>query len=155
MSVQSLKPTVSKLYDQDFVAWAFQTARLLRAGRLEEIDAESLAEEVEAMAGRDQREVVSRLKTLLLHLLKWRYQAGKRSRSWQKTIDAQRVELEDVFEQSPSLRATLPEALAKAYPRAVRTAGIETGLPAGIFPAKCPFSREQILSSEFLPEPRR
>ena len=57
MGAKSLVQPVTKLYDEDFVVWASETARLLREGRFEEIDVENLVEEVEAMAGRDQREV--------------------------------------------------------------------------------------------------
>jgi hypothetical protein len=74
--------TGASLYDEDFVAWAEQTARLLRQGRLHELDIENLAEEIEAMANRDRRELLSRLTVLLHHLLKWGWQPEKRSGSW-------------------------------------------------------------------------
>ena len=36
-------------YEQDFYAWAMQTAQALRGGRLSEADLEHVAEELEVM----------------------------------------------------------------------------------------------------------
>jgi len=152
MSAKALKPaTLGGLYDQDFALWCDETVRLLRAGQLGEIDVENLIEEVEAMAGSQRREVDSRLRMLLLHLLKWDRQSKKRSTSWVSTIDTQRSDLEGVLKQSPSLRRTVPEAIINMYPAAVRGASIETGLPKSAFPAECPYTPEQILDHDFLP----
>lgn len=41
MSSKALKPSAQTLYDEDFAAWAGETARLLRAGRLAELDSAS------------------------------------------------------------------------------------------------------------------
>ena len=151
MGAKSLVRPATKLYDEDFVEWAFETARLLRAGRLDDIDVEHLAEEIEDMAKRDKRELLSRLTVILQHLLKWQFQTQKRSRSWNVTILSQRTELETLFEQSPSLRRWLRTSVAGAYRNAVRQASIETGLPIEGFPGECPYSPEQILDQHFLP----
>jgi len=152
MSSRALKSPAGSLYDEDFAAWTAATARLLRARRLTELDLEHLAEEVEDMGKSQTRERNSRLRALLVHLLKWQGQPQKRSRGWRSTIDAQRVELRDLLRQSPSLRHRLPESLPEVYRDAVRAAGIETGLAAGTFPRECPFRVEQILDNDFLPE---
>ena len=70
------------LYDQDFYAWTNEQAALLRAGRLSEADVEHIAEEIENMGKSEKRELVSRLRVLLLHLLKWQYQPTRRGKSW-------------------------------------------------------------------------
>ena len=63
MSAQPLKSaTLDRLYDQDFVLWCEETARLLRAGQLTGVDIEHVAEEIHDLAGRDRREVYSRLR---------------------------------------------------------------------------------------------
>ena len=69
MGAKTLKPRTASLYDQDFAVWTSETARLLRAGRFDEIDIEHVAEEIEDMGKRDKRELHSRLTVLLLHLL--------------------------------------------------------------------------------------
>jgi len=60
----------STLYHQDFYTWANEQAALLRSGRLSEADIEHVAEEIESMGRTENRELVSRLTALLLHLLK-------------------------------------------------------------------------------------
>jgi len=156
MSAKPLESaTLNGLYDQDFVFWCEETARLLRAGQLGEIDVENLIEEVEAMAGSQRHEVRSRLRVLIGHLLKWDKEPEKRSRSWLSTITTQRTEIEDLFEQSPSLRRSLPESVAKAYPTAVRDVTVETGLAKSDFPSECPYSLDQIMDHDFPPLSRR
>ncbi|MCT6678023.1 DUF29 domain-containing protein, partial [Staphylococcus aureus] len=76
----------STLYEQDFYAWANEQAGLLRAGKLAQADIEHIAEEIESMGKTEKRELVSRLAVLLLHLLKWQFQPGRRGTSWQATI---------------------------------------------------------------------
>jgi len=139
-------------YEVDFYLWATETARALREGRLADVDLEHVAEEIEDMGKKERRELASRLTVVLVHLLKWRYQPARRSRSWRLTLVRQRQGLEPVLEESPSLRGTLPEALARAYIRARTRAETETGLPAETFPAACPFTAEQVLNVEFWPE---
>jgi len=152
MAAKALKPaTLDGLYDQDFTVWCDETARLLRAGRLSDIDMENLIEEMEAMAGNQRREVRSRLTVLILHLLKWDKQSGKRNRSWLSTILTQRRELRILFEQSPSLRRTAAESVGKAYADAMKDAARETGLPASTFASERRYPVDQILDDDFWP----
>ena len=93
------------LYEQDLVAWCDDTVAKLKAGDFEAIDIESLIEEVEGLAKRDRRELKSRLRVLLIHLLKRRYVNSPNDyRGWEITIREQRQQLVDLLEQSPSLR---------------------------------------------------
>jgi hypothetical protein len=144
--------TDTELYTQDFYAWALKNAELLRQGRLSEIDAVNVAEELESMGKSDKRELLSRLEELLLHLLKWRYQPPQRGSSWAISIIKQRDGLTDLLEDSPSLKPGLVAQFAKAYQRARRYASQETGLPLTTFPATCPFTVEQAIDEQFWPE---
>jgi hypothetical protein len=139
-------------YEDDFFAWTEEQARLLRAGEVTEIDALNLAEEIESVGRSDRREIRSRLIVLLAHLLKYRFQADARSTGWLGTIREQRDQIELILEDSPSLRPVIAEAPGRAYKKARTVAAEETGLPETTFPADCPFSAEQILSADFLPE---
>jgi len=145
------------LYDRDFFEWTVRNAQLLREGRFAEVDVEHLAEEIEDVGKRDQREVRNRLKVLLAHLLKWtaqpdlRYAAGGAS-SWLNTIIEQRSQLESIFEQSPSLERHARESLDAAFCKAVKEAAYETRQPRDEFPTTCPFAFEQIMDDAFLPE---
>ncbi len=143
---------MSTLHDTDFVAWTEQQARLLRERRFEELDVDELLEEIEDMGGSERRALESRLAELLLHLLKWKYQPARRTRSWRVSIAKQRVGIERVLRQNPSLKASLEARYVDAYADARRLAAVETGLQRETFPPECPFQREDALAEEWLPE---
>jgi hypothetical protein len=139
-------------YEDDFFEWTVEQARLLRGGELSEIDAANIAEEIESMGLSDRRELRNRLIVLLSHLLKWAYQPDARSSSWLGTIREQRLQIEFILEDSPSLRRVAAQLSARDYDRARRKAVDETELPESTFPAECPFTADQILAEDFLPE---
>ncbi|MBV8772288.1 MAG: DUF29 domain-containing protein [Deltaproteobacteria bacterium] len=139
--------------DADYWAWLHDQAAVLRglSGELG-LDCENLAEELEAMARKDRTSLRSHLQNLLSHLLKWHYQPTRRNSSWQRTIDESRDSIEDLFDESPSLRTVLTQVFAesKAYARAVRDALRETGpLP---YPTQSPWTLEQVLNPNFPPD---
>ena len=140
------------LYETDFYAWANEQASLLRAGKLSAADIEHIAEEIESMGKTEKRELINRLRVLLMHLLKWQWQPVGRSVSWQLTIKEQRREVEDHLLDNPSLKARLPEAMVSAYRLARIAAARETSLPEATFPAECPWSFDQILEPSFWPD---
>jgi hypothetical protein len=142
-------------YDADFSQWSEEQAALLRAGRFDRLDAENIAEEIESLGRSQKHEIVSRLTVVLVHLLKWSYQAGGRSPSWQSSIILGRDEIERLIEESPSLRTYPGEMLHRAYRKAPRIAAAETGLPQESFPQTCPFSIEQVLDDDFWPDRRQ
>jgi len=144
-------PVKSPLYDRDFYAWSREQAELLRAGKLEKADIEHIAEEIDGMGRTEKRELVSRLELLLPHLLKWRYQPGKRGPSREASIWSQPDGVADHLDDNPSLKPLLPQALASAYRKARREAVAETGLAAVTFPEVCPWTVEQVLDEGFLP----
>ena len=139
-------------YEEDFYAWTAEQARLLRSGELSSIDVANIAEEIESLGRSDKRAIESRLTVLLMHLLKWQIQSKMRSQSWSGTILEQRRRIEKLLRESPSLHASVNEALAEAYSDAREAASNETGLPETNFPIECPFTMEQVLSRSFLPE---
>ena len=141
----------SPLYDCDFYAWSREQAELLRAGKLAEADIEHIAEEIDSMGRTEKRELISRLSVLMLHLLKWRYQPGKRGPSWEASILNQRDRIADHLDDNPSLKPLLPQALATAYRAARREAIAETGLAGSTFPDTCPWTDEEVLDEGFWP----
>lgn len=140
------------LYDSDFYAWANQQAQLLRAGHFADADMDLIAEEIETMGKAEKRELFSRLKVLLMHLLKWRYQPTGRSTSWRLTIEEQRRETIRHLADNPSLKSRVPEALDDAYGDAILMAARETGLDRTVFPASCPWKYDQIVNADFWPD---
>jgi len=144
--------SMTSRYETDFFAWTQETAAMLRARRFSDVDAEHAADEVEDMGKRDLKELNSRMQVLLTHLLKWQLQRELRSRSWRSTIVAERLEIDALLEQSPSLRSKLVSGLTSNYAGAVKRAVAETGIEKDDFPVECPFTITQILNEEFLPE---
>ena len=146
--------TNATLYEQDFYAWLQETAGLLRAGKWQDIDATTLAEELDAVRSQERREALRRLRRLMQHLLKWQYQpAGRQTgHSWRSTIRTQRAALADMLEESPSMARELPTLLTKGYPLARQWASDDTHLPHATFPETCPWTAAQVLGAEFWPE---
>ena len=139
------------LYEQDFYAWVEQTAELLKSRNWEILDLENLIEEVVDLGKSQQRALQSALRLILSQLLKWKYQPEKRSNSWQITITRERLNLDELFTESPSLRRFLndTEWINTTYQRARKEAMVETGLSEDDFPIVCPFTVDKILDLDF------
>ena len=143
--------TQSSLYEQDFFAWSHQQAAILRSGNLAQADMKHIAEEIESMGNAEKRELASRSRLVLLHLLKWQFQPLRRSASWEATIRVQRRDLQDHLVDNPSLKSRLGETLDRAYGTAALEAVAETGLALSTFPPTCPYSAEQVLDEAYWP----
>lgn len=139
-------------HDQDYAAWLFETAALLRAGQLDALDIANLVEELEDMGRSEKRAVKSNLEVLLRHLLKYQYQPQLRSNSWRFTILEHRDRLADAFHDSPSLKPYYVSIFLVAYDRARQKAAAETGLPIETFPIESPFTPAATLNPDFLPD---
>jgi Domain of unknown function DUF29 len=137
-------------YDTDFYAWTQAQAAALRAGTWGDVDQERLAEEIEDVGKSERRAVISHLRVLLTHLLKWERQPQRRSDSWVHSMGNAQVEVQTILDQSPSLYPELPAFVAHAYAQACRLAARETGLSPLVFPGGCPWTPEQLLSPKFL-----
>jgi hypothetical protein len=139
-------------FDRDFYAWSIEQAQLLREGRFDLIDAQSVAEEIEGMAKNVRHALSSFLTVLLSHLLKWQFQPAFRSKSWEHTIGVQREDVLDCLRESPSLVFNFSDSkwLASVWKHAVTAAMKETGLDQ--FPKQCPWRlQEEVLLENWLP----
>jgi Domain of unknown function DUF29 len=146
---------MSTHYHTDFVAWADETAKLLRQRRFDEIDPDALVEEVEGLAKWDRQALRRQLQRLLVHLLKWQYLPNdlERTRSiWGTTITQARNDIADDMEDSLSLRSYPAEALDRVYQRARREARDQSQCDLSTFPEQCPWPIEHILEDDWLPE---
>lgn len=137
------------LYDQDYNLWLETTAHLLREKKLDQVDYENLIEEIESMGRRDKKALRSNLEQLLMHLLKWNYQASKRTGSWERSIKEHRNRILEDLEESPSLQPYFDEVFEKCYQNAREYAASETSLPLVTFPKICPYTKLQILDTKF------
>jgi hypothetical protein len=138
-------------YEEDFALWSAEQAELIRSGKLDRVDLENVAEEIESLGRSSKHEIRSRLAVLTMHLLKWERQPEHRSRSWGSTIKSQRHELQRLLKDSPSLRSFPGQVLEDEYPWAREKASEETTIYIERFPEACPYTIEQILDPDFLP----
>ena len=139
-------------YEKDFYSWTQEQAELLKHGRFSDLDIANLIEEVESMGRSEKRELESRLTILLLHLLKWKYQDVRRGRSWQLSIDEQRIQFEKTLNENPGLKPALDQIIKDAYKLAVIKAARETKISKSIFPESCPWTLAQFIEDGFYPD---
>jgi hypothetical protein len=139
-------------YEKDVILWAEEQARYLREGRFSELDIEHLADEIEDVGRSEKRELASRMAVLLAHLLKWRVQPEKRSKSWRTTIMVQRQAIDAALIETPSLRTVLrdPAWQKTVWGDALTQALRETGLDD--LPDVCPWSMDEARDPDFWPE---
>lgn len=137
-------------YERDFYGWALEQGALIRAGRLDEVDLENVAEEIESLGRSEFDKLVSFTRLVLLHMLKWEHQPNLRSRSWALSIETHRDHARDILEENPSLKPRIDEALARAYRTARWEAMRETGLAGSVFPRTCPFTWDEMLTRPYL-----
>jgi hypothetical protein len=154
MTTNLSNPTVdlATLYEQDYYRWIETTVQLLQQGRLTEVDLANLIEEIADMGKSTKSVLKSNLKVLLMHLLKYKYQPEKRSRSWRSTIFEHRDGIQESLSTSPSLKPYLQEVFGDCYQTARKKAAIETGLDISTFPPKSPFTPEATLDPDYLPQ---
>jgi hypothetical protein len=153
--------TAQNLYDKDFYGWIYHNIELIRLGQWEAIDKTLLIEELESMAKRDKHELISHLIILIAHLLKWQFQLKQLSqtwiefegKSWKRSIDEQRKQIQRQLNMSPSLKSYLLQAVAESYEDAVALASKETQLSITLFPLHCPYTIEQLFDEDFYPTP--
>lgn len=141
----------SHLYETDFYTWTQEQVSLLKTQQWDQLDTVNLIEEIETLGRRERQELRNRLGVLLGHLLKWQFQPEKRSNSWLSTIREQRVQIKLLLQDSPSLKPYLDEVFFTIYELGVALAIRETELGEQVFPEICPYTLDQTLNPEFLP----
>jgi hypothetical protein len=151
-AIQPTSVTNSNLYNEDFYLWIETTAKQLKNGNFSEIDLANLIEEIESMGRSEKRALKSNLLVLLMHLLKYKYQPKKCSNSWLSTIFEHRRRLKEELTESPSLKNYFLEIFNECYQDARKQASLETGLSLDTFPIDSPFTIDESLNQDYLPE---
>ena len=137
---------MTNLYDQDYALWAEEMAQKLTQKSFDDLDLEHLVEEIRDLSKRERDKLLSSIRLIIHHLLKWDCQPQKRSRSWQITIERERNNIEFYLDDSPSLKKYLnQEWLNKVYRNARLNAAQETGLA---FPEECPYSIQDVIEKK-------
>lgn len=149
------KPTASNaLYEQDFYAWTQEQVRLLKLGQLSRVDLKNLIEEVEDMGRSEMRSLRSAIKQALLHLTKLAYSPADDPRGdWQVSVMNQRVEIEELLRDNPSLKSKIGEMFREAWPDARKMAIVELGAhgESPQIPEEPPFDLNQLRDEKFIP----
>ncbi|WOG28610.1 DUF29 domain-containing protein [Endozoicomonas sp. 8E] len=151
---------MENLYDTDFYTWSLEQAELIRQGRFDELDLDNLIEEVEDMGKARHRALESCLEQLLMHLLKWQMQASKDDfydmkqwfRSWLVSMGKQRDAVHKELKKNPGLHNKLDEIFLDAYDYARKLAAREMQCKPDAFPPECPWTYEQVMTEDWLPE---
>lgn len=147
-----LPATGPELYERDFALWIDEQVELLSTRAFDRLDLEHLIDELEGMRKSEQRSLNSNVVVILKHLLKWQFQPKRRSRSWLVSIAEHRRRLIEELEDSPSLRHYMGAAFERNHEQARKQAIIETGLSGQRFPETPPYSIEQVLDPDYLPD---
>ncbi|MBV8359083.1 MAG: DUF29 domain-containing protein [Deltaproteobacteria bacterium] len=72
----SIKNPSSDLYERDYYAWLQNQVQVLRDHRIEDVDWENVAEEIEGLSNSEQRAIESQLARVAEHLLKFNTRVG-------------------------------------------------------------------------------
>jgi len=120
--------SAAQLYDEDFVRWTEEQSSALRdAARVDTnlpLDWENLAEEIESLGRSQRHELRSRLAVILEHLIKLEHSPAIDPRAgWMDTISRERLNIEDLLRDSPSLKNQLATIIEQLKPRVTRLAG--------------------------------
>jgi hypothetical protein len=143
-----VKAAARDLYERDVYAWSSEQVLLLRARRFADLDIEHVILEIEDVGGSLYREVRSRVRTTIEHLLKLEHSPAIEPRAgWESTIRRARADIAD--DLTPSLRPRVEQNLARFYEVArveaaasLREHGEDAAADA--LPATCPYTLEQI-----------
>ena len=133
-------------YETDVVAWAREQAALLRAGRLREIDAEHIAEEIEDVARAEIRDLAKRAAVLVRYMIEFDLAPGANR---EPAINHYRASITRRLRRAPSLNTAIadPEFWLDVWDDAILGVLSECQeIDAAKLPAKCPWLPSQILN---------
>ena len=136
-------------YEEDVYGWVQEQVALLRAGRLDALDLDHIAEELNDVGLSEYYRCQSAIEIVLLHMLKWDHQPERRSRSWTLSIAEHRERIASVLRKSPGLKSSLAEAQEGAYRLARLRAAREMRRSAKSIPTDCPYAWDDILDRPF------
>src|SRR5437899_4344236 len=137
------------LYERDYYAWLQDQVRALRERRIEDVDWENVAEEIEGLSNSERRGIESQLARVTEHLLKLHYMRGisrdYNARGWRLSVKGARFVVQKLLGESASLRPRLAEILPDAYYIGRLEALRTRNLSEDKIPETCPWTVEQVM----------
>jgi Domain of unknown function DUF29 len=151
--MSSNKASGSQLYESDYYAWVLEQVKALREHRIEGVDWENLAEEIDDLGKSERRAVENQMIRLLEHLLELRYartaQRRNNVRGWEITVKDARLALGDLLDENPSLRPQLNEIFQRGFRRSRLAALAATRLSDDQVPQSSRWTIEQVMDEHF------
>ncbi|WP_013322896.1 DUF29 domain-containing protein [Gloeothece verrucosa] len=151
MNIKLAKPF---LYETDYYLWLQTTLKQIQEKDINNLDWQHLIEEIETLGNEQKHKVASYLKQLLKHLLMYSYWESEKAycaNGWKEEIFNFRDELNLLLE-SKTLYNYAQTCFDSAYEKAKKLFLLKTGLPKNTIPEQCPFTFEQTLDIDYLPE---
>jgi hypothetical protein len=143
---------LKNLYEADDLQWLEETIALLQSRKFESLDLDHLIEELEDLGREKRNAVASLLEQVIRHLLLLQYWTAQSEESgvhWQGEIYSFRVQLKRKL--TTTLRNYLAAELEPLYQDALGFVKIKTQNTVP-FPSQCPYSLEQLLAIDWLPD---
>jgi len=140
------------LYESDYLLWIQETTAKLKNRDFESLDLENLIEEIEDLGRSQRKELESRLATLLAHLLKRMYvNMPDCFNGWENTIREQRLQIEVLLNNYPSLKSYWDGHFCDAWQFALKHNRKEYQPKGFIFPNEWELGRDinSILNIDF------
>jgi hypothetical protein len=146
---------VATRHEADVYTWVQEQVALLRAGRIDALDLENIAEELSDVGLSEYYRLQSAVEIVLLHMLKWDHQHERRGRSWVLSITEHRERILIQQRKSPGLKSSLGEIQSDAYRLARLGAARQMRRHLKSLPDTCPYTWDDILSRPFDIDPDR
>jgi len=146
-----------------FISGLQKNIDLLKNKEFDLVDLENVIEELESIGRSELRSVISFMAVILMHSYKWENfnESNSMGNVWVKSINTSRIQLEELFDKSPSLERKAKEEIGLAWKSAVRRFVNCFDDPENLYLAikyfgriptekdfseRCPYTFEQILN---------
>jgi hypothetical protein len=143
------------LYEQDYYLWLEKTISLLENRQFFDLDLENLIEEISDMGKSQRQSLKSYLTRLLEHLLKlayWESELEYNRRVWKNEIRNFRLRIQQILEDSPSLKPYLSEIFSPCYQNARKLFLDISGIAQNLVSLNPIGTIEEVLDENWFPE---
>jgi len=143
------------LYEQDYYLWIEKTISLLENHQFSDLDLDNLIEEISDMGKSQRQSLKSYLTRLLEHLLKlayWQSELEYNQRGWKNEIRNFRLRIQQIIEDSPSLKPYLSEIFSPCYQNARKLFLDLSGMAENLVSLAPICTIEQALNEDWFPE---